>query len=239
MTGLADDIKLLIQVQDVDAQIQSLDAEIKKIPREMDIHYKSFKAKKDELAALESELVEIQKDRKLKEVELDSGSESINKYKTQQYSVKTNKEYTSLQHEIGEIHEKNSVLEDEILLFMEQADIAHENIEKKTDEIKLENEKIEREEQENKKKINRLEQELQKKKEDRKNLVATINDAFVSRYERIRDLKNGIGIVNISDGTCGGCNMELPPQVINNAKTVKGITVCERCSRILYVKESD
>ncbi len=239
MTGLANDIKLLIQVQDMDVQIQSLDAEIKRIPKEMDIHYRSFKAKKDELAALESELIEIQKNRKLKEVELDSGIESINKYKTQQYSVKTNKEYTSLQHEIGEIQEKNSVLEEEILLFMEQSDEAHENIEKKADEIKLENEKLEREEQENKKKINQLEQELQKRKEERKNLVAVINDALVVRYERIRNLKNGIGIVNINGGTCGGCNMELPPQVINNAKTVKGITVCERCSRILYVKETD
>ncbi len=239
MTELENDIKSLIQVQDVDLQIQDLNAEIKRIPREMDIHHKNFKAKKDELATLELELIEIQKNRKLKEVELDSQTESINKYKIQQYSVKTNKEYTSLQHEIGEIQKKNSALEDEILLLMEQSDEAHENIEKKADEIKLENEKLEREKRENKKKINQLEQELQKRQEERKNLVGTINDAIVARYERIRDLKNGIGIVNINDGTCGGCNMQLPPQVINNAKTVKGITVCERCSRILYVKESD
>ena len=72
-----------------------------------------------------------------------------------------------------------------------------------------------------------------------KNLVSAISDAIVAKYERIRDLKNGVGIVNISDGTCGGCHMELPPQIINNTKTGNGITVCERCSRILYIKETN
>ena len=70
MTGLENDIKLLVKVQDLDVQIQNLDTEIKRIPKEMDAHYRSFKAKKDELAVLESEFVEIQKNRKLKEVEL-------------------------------------------------------------------------------------------------------------------------------------------------------------------------
>ena len=239
MTGLANDIKLLVKVQDLDVQIQNLDTEIKKIPKEMDAHYRNFKAKKNELAVLESELVEIQKNGKLKEVELDGGAEAIGRYKTQQNSVKTNKEYTSLQHEIEQIQEKNSMLEDEILLSMEQSDAAHENIGKKADEIKLENEKLEQEEQDNKKKIVRFEQELQKRQAERKNLVSTVNSAIVAKYERIRDLKNGVGIVNISDGTCGGCHMELPPQIINDAKTGNGITVCERCSRILYIKENN
>lgn len=235
MTELENNIKLLIQVQDMDVQIQNLDAEIKRIPREMDTHYRSFKAKKDELAVLESELVEIQKNGKLKEVELDSGTEAIRKYKTQQNSVKTNKEYSSLQYEIEQIQEKNSIFEDEILSLMEQSDVAHENIGKKAEEIKLENEKLEQEEQENKKKAAQFGQELQKRQEERKNLVSTVNSAIVAKYERIRDLKNGVGIVNISGGTCGGCHMELPPQIINDAKTGNEITVCERCSRILYV----
>ena len=239
MTELENDIKLLVKVQDLDVQIQNLDTKIKRIPKEMDAHYGNFKAKKDELAVLESELVEIQKNRKLKEVELDSATEAIKKYKTQQNSVKTNKEYTSLQHEIEQIQEKNSILEDEILLFMEQSDVAHKNIEKKAEEIKLENGKLEQEEQENKKKIARFEQELQKRQEERTNLVSTVNNAIVAKYERIRDFKNGVGIVSISDGTCGGCHMELPPQIINDAKTANGITVCERCSRILYIKEDD
>ena len=239
MTGLENDIKLLIKVQDLDVQIQNLDTKIKRIPKEMDAHYGNFKAKKDELAVLESELVEIQKNRKLKEVELDSATEAIKKYKTQQNSVKTNKEYTSLQHEIEQIQEKNSILEDEILLLMEQSDVADKNIKKKAEEIKLENGKLEQEEQENKKKIARFEQELQKRQEERTNLVSTVNNAIVAKYERIRDFKNGVGIVSISDGTCGGCHMELPPQIINDAKTANGITVCERCSRILYIKEDD
>ena len=70
MTELENDIKLLVNVQDLDVQIQNLDAEIKRIPKEMDAHHRSFKAKKDELAVLESELVEIQKNRKLKGLSL-------------------------------------------------------------------------------------------------------------------------------------------------------------------------
>ena len=36
---------------------------------------------------------------------------------------------------------------------------------------------------------------------------------------------------------CGGCNMNLPPQVINEIMMKKNLIFCESCARILYIEE--
>jgi predicted nucleic acid-binding Zn-ribbon protein len=38
----------------------------------------------------------------------------------------------------------------------------------------------------------------------------------------------------VRNGNCGGCHLNLPPQVVHNAKTGGSLTSCDYCGRILY-----
>ena len=57
------------------------------------------------------------------------------------------------------------------------------------------------------------------------------------RYEKLLDHKEGVAIVPIENNSCGGCFMNVTPQMINAVKMNEEVVVCETCSRILYIKD--
>ena len=55
-------------------------------------------------------------------------------------------------------------------------------------------------------------------------------------YETIVENKNCIGIVPVHEGgVCGGCNLTLSPNLINQLRRTDKIIRCTYCSRILYI----
>ena len=53
---------------------------------------------------------------------------------------------------------------------------------------------------------------------------------------RILQNKKDVAVVLVSDSNncCGGCHMQLPPQIINDAKNINKIVNCNFCGRIVY-----
>ena len=46
--------------------------------------------------------------------------------------------------------------------------------------------------------------------------------------------KGDVAIVPVQHGNCGGCHLQIPPQLIHNAKRGTELTSCDYCGRILY-----
>ena len=71
----------------------------------------------------------------------------------------------------------------------------------------------------------------------RKQVAPGIDAKVFSMYERILKSRDGLAIVSVKDNSCSGCNMNVPPQVINLIKMYDSVITCEVCNRILYIKE--
>jgi len=57
---------------------------------------------------------------------------------------------------------------------------------------------------------------------------------LLSAYTRLRNnAKNGLAVVQVMRGSCGGCFNKIPPQRQLDIVTKKKILVCEHCGRIL------
>ena len=67
-------------------------------------------------------------------------------------------------------------------------------------------------------------------------MAKDIDPRVLANYEKILDAKDGLAMVPIVEDTCGGCHMQLPPQVINEIRLKNEIIYCQICSRILYDK---
>ena len=53
-------------------------------------------------------------------------------------------------------------------------------------------------------------------------------------YNKIREnMRNGLAVVSVKRGACGGCFNKIPPQRQMDIKSHKKIIVCEHCGRIL------
>ncbi|MEY4659133.1 MAG: hypothetical protein RJB36_899, partial [Bacteroidota bacterium] len=61
-----------------------------------------------------------------------------------------------------------------------------------------------------------------------------IESRLVFAYDRLREnAKNGLAVVQVMRGSCGGCFNKIPPQRQLDIVTKKKIIVCEHCGRIL------
>jgi predicted nucleic acid-binding Zn-ribbon protein len=67
-----------------------------------------------------------------------------------------------------------------------------------------------------------------------------IEERLVKAYNRLRgNAKNGLAVVQVIRGACGGCFNKIPPQRQLDIVTKKKILVCEHCGRILVPSEEE
>ena len=71
-----------------------------------------------------------------------------------------------------------------------------------------------------------------------KKVEDSIEPRLVTAFRRIRkNARNGLGIVPIQRGACGGCFNKIPPQRQMDIKLGKKVIVCEYCGRIMIDPE--
>ena len=59
----------------------------------------------------------------------------------------------------------------------------------------------------------------------------------MSTYNRLREARGGMGIINISLNACGACYTQLPKQTIIEVKENSSIISCPNCSIYLFFEE--
>jgi hypothetical protein len=229
----------LIAIQKLDSEIFSLKGEKAAMPEKLQAAEAAFEEKKAGLVALEKKLLDFQKQRKDKELDLASKEESVKKLQTQLYSLKTNKEYQAMLQQIADAKADGSVIEDKILQCFEEAEKVNKEIEGERLRLKEE----EKATAEQKKSINDrsklIDDRLGQLEGQRSQLVPQIDHKIFSQYEKILKNREGLAIVAIKDDSCGGCNMHMPPQVINLIKMYDRLVTCEVCNRILCIDENE
>src|SRR5690606_4650795 len=152
----------------------------------------------------------------------------------QQAKVRNNREYDSLTKEVEfqnleiqlaekRIKEAKSIIDNKKAVVDESSKLLEErkkdlDVKKKElDAIIAETEKEEK--------------QLQKKSDE---AASHIEERLLSAYHRIRsNARNGLAVVPVERGSCGGCFNSIPPQRQLDIGSHKKIIVCEHCGRIL------
>jgi len=232
---LKSQISNLVRLQTIDSEIYSLRYEKESKPQEIKVIEASFEEKKKNLATLEQTLLNLQKQRKEKELELASKEEAAKKLQTQLYSLKTNKEYQTMLKQIQDAKADASVTEDKVLELFDQADKVKSEVEKEKIRLKEEEKVFLEQKKKIEDRINEIDDRLAQLEAQRKQVVPDINPKILTQYERILLNRDGLAIVGVKDNSCQGCNMFVPPQVINLIKMYERIVTCEICNRILYI----
>lgn len=227
----------LVKLQTVDTEMYTLKAEKESKPQEVKILEASFEEKKQRLSAMEKALLDLQKQRKDKELELASKEENAKKLQTQLYSLKTNKEYQTMLQQINDSKADASVTEDKILELFEQADKAKSEIEQEKLHLKEEEEAFNEHKKSVEERVKQIDGRLAQLEAQRKQILPGIEPKILKQYERILNNRDGLAIVSVKDNSCKGCNMFVPPQVINLIKMYERIITCEICNRILYIAD--
>lgn len=195
----------------------------------------------DEIAGLgtrinnfELELKQLEENTKLQKGKIETSKAKIERYTKQLDNVRNSKEYDHLSKEIEfetleiELSEKHiREYEQQVVAIKEQIAAAKELLKEKTSD--LEHKKKELEDI-----VSETKAQEEKIREKAKKTETTIEPRLLAAFKRIRkNARNGLGIVPIQRGACGGCFNKIPPQKQMDIKLGKKVIVCEYCGRIM------
>ncbi|MCL4378677.1 MAG: C4-type zinc ribbon domain-containing protein [Actinobacteria bacterium] len=235
-----DDIKKILELQDVDNKIMEINQQVLFLPEELKNLKNSLEQKQKEVKEKEKIHTNIKVERRQQETELKAIEDQVKSLQKKQNEVKTNKEYTALHDEIENLKKKISLIEDTILNLME----SDEKLtgQEKIFSLKTESDRkiVEEKEKEINQKIAELNKILEEKRKERELLLKNVNPEIFSVYDEIRkNKKNGIAIVHVltenNGSICTGCNVYIASYLVEKIKKSKELVQCENCGRILYI----
>ncbi|MDD5730477.1 MAG: C4-type zinc ribbon domain-containing protein [Candidatus Omnitrophica bacterium] len=230
-------LDLLIQLQSVDSQIYTLKEDKSAKPEEMKALDAAFEAKKQKLAELEKNSLDLQKQKKEKDLELAAKDEATKKLQSQLYSLKTNKEYQTMLQQISDSKADYSVIEDRIITLFDQIDKIKQEIEQEKKVLQEQEKSFQEEKKRIEARIKEIDGKLAQVEVERKRIIPGLDPKILQQYEKILENRQGLAIVGVANNSCLGCNMFVPPQVINLIKMYERVITCEVCNRMLYVND--
>lgn len=162
---------------------------------------------------------------------------NIEKYKSQQFQVKTNKQYDALTREIDAAQEKINKLQKEMEALEGKVTIAKQDLEGMGPEIETLKKELEERAAELELVNKEHEEEELKLNHEREKYVVRIDKSDLRTYERIRQAKDGRAVVPVRRNACGGCFKRVPPQTVLELRKNSRVLQCEHCGRILVSDE--
>ena len=226
-------LRLLYLLQLIDSNLDELQEMKGDLPQIVDDLSETVKNKLAAKKELEDLLKKSMVTRDTTDDDILSLKAKIEKYKTQQFQVKTNKQYDMLAREIDLSQEKITKLQKEMEILEGKAMLAKEDAEKLVPEI----ETIQTELTARKKELAAVNKEHEdeelKLQHQREKIVNKISKADYQMYSRIRKAEDGRAIVAVQRNSCGGCFNRVTPQRVLELRKNAALIACERCGRIL------
>jgi predicted nucleic acid-binding Zn-ribbon protein len=237
IVSVKEQIRFLIQLQELDSKIYGLEKEKTDIPRQVAELQSRFDEKKANLKNLEEKEKSMAVKRKEKEIDLASKEENIRKLNGQLASLKSNKEYQAMLSQIASLKTDNSVLEEDILKIMDEQDAIKKDVAKEKSYLADEEKKFQDEKEKVDERLKEIEYQINDLSAKRGRIIPCVDKRSYALYERILKGKNGLALVKVKDYACQGCFIAVTPQVVNEIKMQDKIITCESCARILYLEE--
>jgi len=235
--SIKDQIKKLVDLQKIDAEIYTVQIGLTENPAVIEELKRKFEATKAHLNELEEKFKSVQLKRKELELEMKAKEDDIAKANTQLTQLKTNKEYTTKLNEIASIKADKSIIEEKILLSYDETDAIQAEISKEKVAVGTGEKQYLARKKEIEDDIKLMEDRIKVLESQRKQLLPGVDRTLLNRYEKVLAHKDGLGIVPLNGNSCGGCNMNVPPQTINAIKMHDQLIECEKCLRIMYLED--
>jgi predicted nucleic acid-binding Zn-ribbon protein len=236
MEDLKQDLELLFELQNYDIKISDVNKQISLAPSSIEQKNIILEDKKAELSEEKKKYVDLVSLKKEKESLLADKEKAIEKHSMELNTVKSNDTYKALLLEKAKAKADKNILEDELLALMEKVDEESAKIKTAENEFQKFEENIKKEITDIKNNANKLKEEaiaLENKREEHK---LKVSKSVLSHYERLKEGRDGRGLVIVDGESCGGCGMVLRTQLINQALKGQDLVFCDNCSRILFKK---
>ncbi len=226
-------LEAIYQIQKLDDQIRANQSRLDQIPKNIADIQESLKQSRSRLEEVTRQQNDLAKQRKGLEQEVEQTLANIKKHQTQLLSVKTNKEYSTMLHEIEGEKKKIADIEEQILAIMENLEKLGLQESEEKNVFKLAESQSRGKQQELDREAAAFSAQNDEMKKNKQQALTSLPGDILALYDRIGKARNGIAVVTVRNGACGGCFGNLPTQLLNRIRDMDKVITCENCGRIL------
>lgn len=229
------DLATALRLQEIDLRILELRREIALLPRQIAEIEKQLEGHLKQLELDKANLAANQRERKQKDLDIQSQQQRISKLKDQMMGAKTNEQYRTFQNEIDYCEKEIRKLEDRILELMLQSEPLEANVRAAEGALAEEKKVVDGRKSEAKARTSADKAELDKLSAERKTATKAIPAQLLKVYEHLHTKnRDGVAVAQVAAGRCLACHMVLRPQLIQDLNSGE-LVACENCRRLLYI----
>ena len=185
-----------------------------------------------------ADLKQVQETNNQHKGKMETSKIKINKYTQQLDNVRNSKEYDHLSKEIEFENLEIQLAEKHIREFDEKVRNIREQIATANERLTEKQADLDHKKKELDEIVSETKSQEEKLREKAKKTEASVESRLLTAFKRIRkNARNGLAVVPIQRGACGGCFNKIPPQKQMDIKLSKKIIVCEYCGRIMVDTE--
>ena len=233
-------IEQLFSLQHVDTELRALRLELAALHDAAAELKTTVGTKRSVTQAKRQEVSELERQRRDIETRLSDEEEKTKDRRMRMQRIRNEKELGALKREVEVSREVSTQLEEQLLKLLEDGEGKIVELKTLEDDLGGAEQQLAERERQHSERSEALAADLERLGAERARLAADLDETLRKRYDLIFDRKGGLAVVEVrKDGTCGGCRMRVPPQLIMQIHRNADVVFCPACQRILCVPASE
>jgi predicted nucleic acid-binding Zn-ribbon protein len=227
-------LRVLVQLQELELAIRQFEAAIAAKPRELEPLTRALDAARASATIHRKDLEALEKQRRQLEAAVTEEQTNLHKAQRKLLEVKTNKEYSAMLAEIEAFKQKITGHEDAVLHVMELTELRKQELLDLDRQVHGAEQTLAEARRRHEAELAVLQETLAGRRQKREEAVQHLERPAVDLYTRLLSSRKGLAVVGIKNGSCQGCFLALPPQLIQEVRRNDRVLSCSHCQRILY-----
>jgi predicted nucleic acid-binding Zn-ribbon protein len=232
---MSPDLERIIRLQQIDQEIDSRRRALADLPAVLAALDARVETRQTDLNAAKQRLADNQAARRAIEKDLAVVQGRLTKFKDQLMEVKTNKEYTAMQHEIAMAQDGVRGFEDQILELLVAADELDTAVKAADAALVKEKAEVAKERSAREQATSVMGGEIDGLLQKRTAVVSEMTRETLGLFDQVSRAHKGSVAAEARDGHCTACHVRLRPQVFNDVRRGDRLIQCDSCQRVLFV----
>ncbi len=234
---MLEELAILIRLQGIDNQLQELDDEKGDLPEQIEKLRGVITLVSKEIEALETTLQQKSETKKNFQKELRLYREQYERSQSVIFSVKTSKEYDAVTAEIEQSKDRIMKSEQQIDAVRNEIVLIEDELLEKQKVLEDTKQEFELRDKEMRERLSTTQDRILELKHQREKEVARLKKPVFAHYDRIRKIRDGVGVSHIVGEACSYCYSVLPPKRKADIRRMDDMILCEVCGCILVSEE--
>lgn len=236
---MGNNMKVLQELQEIDLRLDAWAMEKAALVRDIAGLDEKIAGAQGSISSKQAELDEAEREKTDLEANMEAEFENISRSEVRLKEIKTQKEYQAVSKEVTSAKKIKAELEEQLIEKIARMEEIKAEVDKMGENLNFLTDNAGSQKSEIEDKIKSIDQLVGEYRSERETIIARVQPSLLNRYTMLRQKRQGIAVVEARNGSCLGCNMNLPPQVYNNLFHADNLISCPHCQRLLFLRPQE